>query len=431
MLIFGFSLLFSCGAVKRTNKHISDLLESAPVFSQSFAGLAVFDPVEHKMLYVKNADNYFTPASNTKLLTYYTGLMLLGDSVPGLKYFTARDSLIFKGTGDPSLLNPNLSNSGILQFLKNRREKLFYSPPSYQEAHFGPGWSWDDYNSYYSVERTAFPIYGNSVRFIQPSASLLPKTIPAYFQNNLSADSLSTKSSKRVTRNLIANTFSAQSIARDTSFQQEVPFKYSSELFVELLSDTLHKEIEIIKKVPKSFAPARTFFSIPSDSLYKKMLTDSDNFIAEQILLLASDKLSDTLKTSIAIEYMQDHFLKDLPDKPIWVDGSGLSRYNLCTPRSLVKVLEKIKDKVPYEKLFTFLPVGGKTGTLKHYFSADKPYVFAKTGSLSNNYSLSGFLKTKSGKILIFSFMNSNYTVPSSKLKREMERILKMIRETY
>ncbi|MGB3775183.1 MAG: D-alanyl-D-alanine carboxypeptidase, partial [Leeuwenhoekiella sp.] len=46
-------------------------------------------------------------------------------------------------------------------------------------------------------------------------------------------------------------------------------------------------------------------------------------------------------------------------------------------------------------------------------------------------HSLSGFIKTKSGKTLIFSFMNSNYVVPTSTLKKGMEQILLTIRDSY
>ncbi len=429
--IVGLTLFFSCAPVKRANRHITDIFTNAPEFAQGFAGLAIYDPVAHKMIYTKNDDHYFTPASNTKLFTFYTGLMILGDSVPGLKYYTARDSMIIQGTGDPSLLNPDLPESKVLHFLEHRKEQLFYLPPSYQETYFGPGWSWDDYNDYYSVERGAFPIYANRVTFTQPARSAIPQAYPTYFQRNLIPDSVEVGKSKQILRNRSTNEFEVSKMMRDTSFYQEVPIKYSPEVFVQLLGDTLNKRIKIIHKVPPSFTQARILFSIATDSLYKRMLTVSDNFLAEQILLLAADKISDTLKTSIAIDYMQQHFLKDLPDKPIWVDGSGLSRYNLFTPRTMVRLLEKIKDKVSYEKLFSFLPKGGKTGTLRHYFEADSPYIFAKTGSLSNNYSLSGFLKAKSGKIFIFSFMNSNYTVPSKELKGGMGKILKQVMENY
>ena len=430
-LIIGLALMVSCSATRKANKIISHTLEDSLYFKQSFAGLALYDPLTHKMLYEHNADKYFTPASNTKLFTFYTGLTVLGDSVPALKYYTSGDSLIFKGTGDPSLLNPDLPESKVLRFLKDRKELLFYLTPSYQEAYFGPGWSWDDYNSYYSVERNAFPIYANRVTFSQKEHFSLPQAYPAYFQQMLVPDSLNLKNSKRIKREMAANNFKYGSIERDSSYSQDVPIKYSPELLVDLLKDTLKKDVQIINTLPNSFINERTFYSIPTDSMYKRMLTLSDNFIAEQILLLAAQEISDTLKTDIAIEFMKDNFLKDLPDEPQWVDGSGLSRYNLFTPRALVKLLEKIKHKMPQDKLFSLMAVGGKIGTLENYYPAEEPYIFAKTGSLSNNHSLSGYIKTLSGRVLIFSFMNSNYTIPTRELKKGMERILLTIRDNY
>src|SRR5690606_13012700 len=151
----------------------------------------------------------------------------------------------------------------------------------------------------------------------------------------------------------------------------------------------------------------------------------SDNFIAEQLLLMSSKVLSDTLKASIALDYMKANHLQDLPDRPIWRDGSGLSAYNKFTPRSVVRLLEKISEEVPQERLFQLLPAGGESGTIRNNYKADEPYIYAKTGTISNVHALSGYLKTRSGKVLIFSFMNNNYTVPSAEIKVGMETILR------
>ncbi|HEA29991.1 MAG TPA: D-alanyl-D-alanine carboxypeptidase [Leeuwenhoekiella sp.] len=430
-LFFTLFMLISCGTQRKASKAITSTFKDSLYFEQAFAGLAIYDPVEKKMLYTHNADKYFTPASNTKLLTFYTGLTVLGDSVPALKYHVSGDSLIFRGTGDPSLLNPDLPTSKIMDFLRYRRECLFYEVPNYTETYFGPGWSWDDYDSYYTVERVAYPIYANRATFTQGDTVKIPKAYPNFYQKDLILDSLNLRKTARLSRKMTENGFFYQSAVRDTAFRQEVPIKYSPHLFVEVLADTLKKEVGLIREFKKFKGEEKTLYSIPSDSLYKRMLKVSDNFLAEQVLLLSSGVLADTLKTRIAIDYMKENAFKQLPDEPQWVDGSGLSRYNLETPRNMIKILEMITEKIPLEKLLDLLPVGGESGTLKNYYSADVPYIFAKTGSLSNNHSLSGFIMTKSGRTLIFSFMNSNYTVSTSSLKKGMEGILLKIRDNY
>jgi D-alanyl-D-alanine carboxypeptidase/D-alanyl-D-alanine-endopeptidase (penicillin-binding protein 4) len=430
-LIFTLFMLISCGTNRKTNRVITRTFNDSLYFDQGFAGLSIYDPVEKKMLYTYNASKYFTPASNTKLLTFYTGLTVLGDSVPALKYRISGDSLIFRGTGDPSLLNPDLPPSKIMDFLRYRTECLFYEVPSYIETYFGPGWSWDDYDAYYSVERVAYPIYANRVTFTQGEKSGIPKAYPYFYQKDLILDSLKLNKTDRLSRKMVENEFFYQLAVRDTTFRQEVPIKYSPELFVEVLADTLKKEVGLITEFKKFHREEKTLYSIPTDSLYGRMLKVSDNFLAEQVLLLASGVIADTLKTSIAIDYMKKNALQQLPDEPQWVDGSGLSRYNLQTPSNMIKILELITKKMPLEKVIQLLPTGGESGTLEDHYSANESYIFAKSGSLSNNYSLSGFIKTKSGKTLIFSFMNSNYTIPTSTLKKGMENILLKIRDNY
>ena len=86
---------------------------------------------------------------------------------------------------------------------------------------------------------------------------------------------------------------------------------------------------------------------------------------------------------------------------------------------------------VPRERLFPLLATGGKSGTIRNWYGGDVPHVFGKTGTLSNNDCLSGFLVTRSGKTLIFSFMNSNFTAPTNEIRGNMQSILKLIYENY
>jgi D-alanyl-D-alanine carboxypeptidase/D-alanyl-D-alanine-endopeptidase (penicillin-binding protein 4) len=176
---------------------------------------------------------------------------------------------------------------------------------------------------------------------------------------------------------------------------------------------------------------ARVLYSVKADSVYKVLMQASDNFIAEQLLMMCANAISDTLSPEVGIQRLKKEFLSDLPDEPIWIDGSGLSRYNLFTPRSIVKLWEKIYARVPYDRLRQVLAVGGESGTIRNYYKAEKPFIVGKTGSLNNNYTLSGFLVTKRGRTLIFSWMNNNFAVPSSAVRARMEIVLKGIYEKY
>ena len=193
-------------------------------------------------------------------------------------------------------------------------------------------------------------------------------------------------------------------------------------MFVKLLSDTLGKTVALKTGFPS--CESKTLYSIPTDSISRHILIESDNFLAEQMLLLISNQLGDTLSSKKAIKSMMENHLADLEEEIHWVDGSGLSRYNQVTPNAMVEVLKEIYSKVPKDKLYQMLPEANLSGTLSNSFTNLEGSIHAKTGSMSHVYCLSGYLETKSGKTLLFSFMNNNFNVSFSELKLEMERVL-------
>jgi serine-type D-Ala-D-Ala carboxypeptidase/endopeptidase (penicillin-binding protein 4) len=389
-------------------------------------GFALYDLAAKKYLIEYNSEKYFTPASNTKIFTFYTSLKLLGDSATALKYIYKGDSLIFWGMADPSFLYTRTFDNGrVYNFLEQSPQKLFYSSTNFKTSSLGPGWAWDDYPYDYSAERSPFPIFGNLIAIERPFNEFFIS--PRFFTQHFT---IGTDLHKReeIIRDLDNNqlTFFPGPVVNKN---WQVPYHYSSDLIADLLSDTLKREVgEIYLPLPRN---AKTLRSIPMDSLYSVMMQDSDNFIAEQLLLQCAGVLSDTLKQEIAIDFAKKNLLADLPDEPSWVDGSGLSRYNLFTPRSIVKLWEKIYLEVPQERLFKLLAVGGKQGTIKNWYRKDPPFIFGKTGTLSNNHTLSGYLLTRSGKVLIFSMMNNNYLASTNEVRRRMEKILNTIHEKY
>jgi D-alanyl-D-alanine carboxypeptidase/D-alanyl-D-alanine-endopeptidase (penicillin-binding protein 4) len=419
------STLFSCSPVSQ--KALNKNFKSLEAKLHDHTGFMLYDPVEKKELYSYQGGQYFTPASNTKIFTLYTGLLLLGDSVPALQYLEKGDSLIFRGTGDPSFLYPLAFDSrNAFDFLKTSNKQLFIVEDNFYATPLGPGWAWSDYYYTYSAERSAFPLYGNYFTAEYNGSKL--NVAPRLFAYDISVGD-STEEAELV-RDLGSNKISFLPGRNQTKPETwEVPFKTGVALTTSLLSDTLGKKVTVLKN--SRWDSKRTLYSVPADSLYKVMMQESDNFIAEQILLMCAGILSDSLDPEIAIVHMKENFLKDLPDQPVWVDGSGLSRFNLFTPRSIVKLWEKIYERVPRERLFQLLAIGGKTGTIRNWYKNDPPYIYGKTGTLSNNHTLSGYLVARSGKTLIFSFMSNNFPASSIAVRNEMSTILKSLYEHY
>ena len=409
-------------------------LAASPVFSKCFTGFALYDPAKGRMLYEYNADKYFTPASNTKILTLYTSLKLLGDSIPALQYQLQGDLLVFWGTGDPSFLNPHLSPDGrLFDFLRERKEKLLFCPANFKDRRYGDGWMWSDFPYDYQAEKASFPIYGNIGHFrLSDTDTHRVEVTPGLLGELLRYDSLPALEDF-VSREEYNNQFIVNTIARRGDEREwHVPFRYSPELFAGLLSDTLRRSVSVLHAdfTPPPDAPV--LYSVPVDTLYRLLMHESHNFIAEQLLLLCSWKLTGLLNAGTTIDYARDSLFTGLPDEPKWADGSGLSRYNLFTPRSLVAVLDSIRQTVPRERLLQIFPAGGQSGTIKTlYRNGGTPYVYAKTGTLRNNHCLSGYLLTKKGKLLIFSFMNNNFTSGTGTIKREMEKTLRRIHEVF
>ncbi len=406
-------------AVQRHRKlqRFLDTSISKAHFEQQFTGILVLDPVSGDTLYAHNSQKYFTPASNAKLFTLYAGLKLLPDSIPALRYISLNDTLYVQGTGDPSQLHPYFRDSTVLHFLKPYPQVALYSQ-NFTEPPWAPGWAWEDYDGPYAPERSALPLYGNVVEVFNQDGL---QVSPGYFRDSVNALRYPSK------RLQDANLFFADPGRQDTLL---IPFKTDSTLTRQLLEQALGRPVSFAPRLPRG--DRKTLYSLPADSLYQRMMQESDNFLAEQLLLAASSTLSDTLSSEKARAYVLGNFLKDLRQPPLWVDGSGLSRYNLFSPESLVYVLHRMYEEVPRERLFAIFPAGGVSGTLKEWYAGDRePYIFAKTGTLSNNLCLSGYLQTRSGNLLIFSFMNNHFRQPSLEIKEGMRRVFEWLRDTY
>lgn len=404
-----------------------DLLE-LPGFENAFIGFLLVDPSKNKpVLFEQYADKHMTPGSTTKLFTIYGAMNHLPDALPAMEYIIKGDSLIFWSTGYPLTLHPDHPDSTVVNFLKETDKKLFYWPRPTEDARFGPGWGWDDYPYYFGAEKSVFPIYGNSVKFILDNRNKTYQMSPEYRGFRVTVDSLYADKSS-VTRDEFWNEFKIQFATNYDVDTITRAFHASDALFTELLSSSIQKPVHTLEmdSRPKSY---QTLNGVVADSLYKWTLQDSDNLFAEQIMLMISGQQSDTLSTEQGITLVQIPWLlqsySPFPYNLTWRDGSGLSRYNMFKPSEFQKLLELFERK---DNLINILPQGGTSGTLKDWYG---PYVYAKTGTLSNNHALVGYIQTDKGKLLQFVLIANHYTAPTSTIRKSMGVILEKVKKGY
>lgn len=429
-------LLPGCRSMKKGTQPVSGekSLEHSMEQSSTFNGLTGFflmDQVTNKVIYEKNADVYFTPASNAKILTLFTAMKILKNEVPNLRYLkTAEGEIHIQGTGHPALLNPAFPDekNTALSFLQNQRQAITFCDCNFQDKKYGSGWSWDDFHYYFQSEKSPLPIYGNNVTFLKASKTGNIKAVPSFFEKNTRIELDTTIKRTSVSRNWDNNHFIISTSPNSSFTSKTRPFRTNKETIAQLLSDTLHQEVKICNNTCTTRNHLNIKSATPTNELYKQLMQPSDNFVAEQLLLLCSNQLFDTLNVQRTIKWAQDSLFQFLDQQPRWVDGSGLSRYNMITPRNMVTVLNELYKESPEQELFELFPTGGESGTIKSWYGGlEEPYVFAKTGTLRHIHCLSGYVVTKSGRRLVFSFMHNNYMGSMRALKREMEKILQLV----
>ena len=408
--IFFILISLSVFSQKVSEKKLKKWIEKIPAFEN--AHVAVRVEKSNKVIADFNGAKYMTPASNTKLITFL-GAIQTFDSLPALKYFVENDSVVhFKSTGYPLLLHPFYSDTLLFDFLNQEKIWKYHVPESTPDP-LGEGWAWDDYNYYYAAEKSPFPIYGNSVMGVKGSG-----LIPSF---DIIEDSINNNLVREKDSNLFYSNIGNWK-TKDTLYR---PFITSDSLFVKILSEVTRNQIEIVKG--EDSLTWQTLYTGNDEKLYKGLLHDSDNGIAESLLLMISNSFNGAFDTQIAIDWLTKDWESFIPDPLEWVDGSGVSRYNMFTPRTLITVLKLIRKELEWEKIKVLFAKSGESGTLSSYSKLNN--VYAKTGTLRHNHNLSGYWENEQGEIYEFSVMVNHYTSSTAEIRKGIIRILTSLQQ--
>jgi D-alanyl-D-alanine carboxypeptidase/D-alanyl-D-alanine-endopeptidase (penicillin-binding protein 4) len=330
---------------------VDDSLLTRPELVGGQVGICFYDPANATYIYNHQGDKYFIPASNTKLFSLYAGLKYLGDSLIGMRYLLTDTALLVLPSGDPTFLHPAYPNQPVIDLMRTTGKKIWLADDNWQDQPMGRGWAWDDYNDDYAAERSSMPIYMNMIRWVQdrpkgsgndpfgstPSIYSIPDVDwPVRFNPD------TTRKNFFVHRALNENVFEVTEGKEDHK-EQYTPFITDGlAAAAALLKDTAGNAAGVRHygaRLPAGWSVLR---SRPVDSLFRPMMYNSDNFFAEQTLLMVGNEALGSMNDAHTIDYLLKGVLDSLPQKPNWVDGCGLSRNDLFSPQDFVWLLNRL-----------------------------------------------------------------------------------------
>ena len=390
LFLFFSSSLFSQISSKKIDRWIS----SNNDLNGSVVSIAVKRIDKEKKIVGSGIDTYMTPASNVKISTVL-GSIYYGDTIPIINYKVLNDTLKISPTGYPLLSHPKYRDKDLEKFIKDFKH-IVYHNPKIDLNKYGPGWAWDDYNSYYQAERSEMPIYGNVVQIIKNSNGEIEVT------PNIYKIIFDFKQKNKILRSEKENKFFINpSLIKfgDTIYS---PFITSRKNTISLLENSLGNKVEFKKDELKDY---NTLNTTQSNKIYSAILKDSDNLISESIAANISLRLNDTISVDKGVRLIQN-----ISKQIELFDGSGLSRYNLVTPKSVISSLHDIYNLIGFDRLKKIIP--------KNYIiQNEKDFVWGKTGTLKNNHNYSGYIITDKNRRYIFSIMINHFTNDLSKIK--------------
>ena len=430
-------------------------------FSRCQVSVDAYNISKKEIVFRYNEKLLFHPASNMKVITTSTALRFLG---PEYKLSTQikydgiiedkilNGNLYFVGGFDPDFTSEDL-DSLILQMkdagISKINGNLYIDVSNMDSLAWGMGWMWDDDPSYDFPHMTSLPINKTVVSVvIEPSnigekakINLIPESNYYKFSNNIFTVDNDT-SELIISRDWINNSDSL--ILNGGLFADAEPdtttinILNTNQYFLTLAEESLLKNaIEFSGKCGIRVAPRNSSLLVSKNRLYKnvidKLNKDSDNLGAEMSLRALSFnkfgkyasaengiKLIDSLVIEVGLNPMDYRF----------VDGSGVSHYNLVSSELLNEILIYI-HKYPelFEILYQSFPIAGVDGTLKNRMKLGNAFnnVHAKTGTLSGVSSLSGYLTAINSDLISFSINMQNFVGSAKKAQLFQDKICEIL----
>ena len=433
-----------------------------PELSRSRWGIEIQTEIGES-LYSLNGDKFFTPASAAKLMISAAGLLELGADyqiktvVYGVGNSPNLTSLRLEGKGDPTISTKSLKDivhQLQLQGIK-RIENLIIDDSYFTNPKINPTWEWLDVHSYFATAVNSAILNQNTV-----TLTLLPQQIgqPVKF---FWSDAIAAKQWQVVNQATTGNADIDYNIELDGDLGKPL-LRLRGELAVnespdvwdlaivdpaQYFLDSLRLQLEkagitVIRGTVVNQPQQNTLetelaavYSTPLTQILAEINQQSNNLYAEVLGKLLAKELG----TESFIEAINQSLAKTgIPaDEYVLVDASGLSRQNLITPQTLVRILrlmsrspsKNLKQSLVTESYRQSLAVAGINGTLKNRFrnASIQGNLWGKTGTLTGVGALSGYLKPNHYPEIVFSIIVNNSDLKSDKIRQTIDEIIVII----
>jgi serine-type D-Ala-D-Ala carboxypeptidase/endopeptidase (penicillin-binding protein 4) len=450
-------------------------------------GLLVSDADSGAVLYARNPDAYFMPASDAKLFTTALALATLGPDYRERTTIASNGTLdpggilngdlILVGRGDPNLSNrkfpfekkeerdgpPEKALAGLADAVATRGVKeitgdVIADDSMFQHELFPSGWLADDLLWSYGAAVSAIAVNDNTFSLeLRPGAN---EGDPARYDAPLTGDFYDienlihtgpggTEEKIAVARDPgsriihLTGMMPLDAAARRLTIGIEAPAEFAASLLARLLEA---RGVRVDGQArarhaggpPGESVELRTTLaertSVPLSDEVRLTNKNSENLHAELLLLLAAHEKAGTNNYEDALKFASTFFkTAGIADGDVALsDGSGLSRKDLITPRAAVQLLRYASTEAWGELFRSSLPVAGEDGTLadrmKNTPAAGR--VFAKTGTIGHGNTLSGYATTLHGEHLVFSILGNNNNLHAQDANKVIDAIcIAMIEE--
>ena len=387
-----------------------DSLVNDPKFANAQLGLLIVDPKTGDTLYSRNAGKLFMPASNQKIITSAVALTQLG---PDYRYHTViakrgalKDSvlngdLIVIGRGDPTMSDRVYGNAAnemaaIADSIRARGIRrvtgsLRQGGNAFPDSIYGYGWEWDDIGGE----------SGAPVDELLYNEGMVQRAMKVGGRDTVV--SVATRTPGYVYLSALYGAMSQRGITVDG--------------LVNLTADSLAAPYDTVYIVT----------SPPLREILKHFLKPSQNQIGEALLKTVGLEKTGigSADAGVEVETAQLHEWGVDSTQVVVYDGSGLSRHDLVSPETIVKVLTAMQKDTAFSVYYDAFPIAGVDGTIRTRMKGTpaENNLRGKTGTIEFVRSLSGYVDTADGERLVFSFWSNHFTTPVSEITRVQDAV--------